>query len=228
MHHEPSGSWLWLRTGRRRAITKATGWGAALIAGYQMLGPASSPGMVQLLASTDPLPGPIADSQIYPDKLPAGTAEKLLGSPLLESTKLLDNGQILGYWGKQFQGAFGMTVIVFQVYYTPRDTWLTVTQISSEYPAGDSPLEEIMTQPVDVQGHKGRMFHQPGERTVDWHITPNLWAIFSEQVPSRVDDRPSSGWIDQPLLTSDQFVAIASRLGPRGTRIGPFTFNLPW
>lgn len=225
---QPSANWMWMRTGRRRITTRLFGSCVALLAGYISLGPSSAT-IGKLPPSNDnPMPTPVASTGIYPDALTESKAEQLLGAPLLDSRELRGAGKLLGYWGKSTRGAFGATSIVFQVYYTPLDTWLTITQIQSEMPSTDTPFEQLMTQPVAVQGTTGRLFHSPGMRSVDWHVTQTLWAIFSEQVPGSPDERPSSGWIDKPLMDTDRFLMLANSLGPRGTHWGPFTLAFPW
>ena len=225
---EPPAFLLWLATGTRRlSLRRMRGALSALLL-LLWLGPAAS--AVPAVAA-DPsilLPAPLVDTGLHPHPVSEPAAERLLGSPLLDSAALHRQARDLGIWAATLDGPYGHTVVIFRVLDTSRRTWLTVLELRSERPLADSPWDMIVAQPTQVNGQPAKLYEQPGSTTVAWQSTPTLHVSLSEDSQQPRSLRLSPGPSDLPMLSEGDFLALAASLHPRGVRLGPFLLDVPW
>jgi hypothetical protein len=225
---EPPALLLWLATGTRRLSLHWLRLSLAAILALLWLGPAAS---AVPAASADPggaLPPPLLGTGLHPQPISGPAAERLLGSPLLDSAALHQQTRDLGIWATTLDGPYGHTVVIFRVLDTNRQTWLTVLELRSERPLGDSPWDMIVAQPTVVGGRPAKLYDQPGSTTVAWQETPTLHVSLSEDSQQPRSQRISPGPTDIPMLSQGQFLALAASLHPRGVQVGPFRLDLPW
>lgn len=225
---EPPAFLLWLATGtRRHSLRWMRGTGAALLL-LVCLGPAASAVPSVFADPGKPLPVPLLDTGLHPQPISEPAAERLLGSPLLDSSALHHQAHDLGIWAATLDGPYGHTVVIFRVLETPRRTWLTVLELRSERPLVDSPWDMIVAQPAQVHGRPAKLYEQPGSTTVAWQATPTLHVSLSEDSQQPRSLRISPGPSDIPMLSEANFLVLAASLHPRGMQVGPFLLDVPW
>jgi hypothetical protein len=225
---EPPAFLLWLNTGTRRlSLRRLRGAVAALLL-LLGLGPAASAVPAASADSAGSLPAPLLDTGLHPLPITGPAAERLLGSPLLDSAALHSRARDLGIWAATLNGPYGHTVVIFRVLDTSRRTWLTVLELRSERPLADSPWDMIVAQPAQVNGRPAKLYEQPGSTTVAWQATPTLHISLSEDSQQPRSLRISPGPSDIPMLSEANFLALAASLHPRGMQVGPFLLDLPW
>jgi len=225
---EPPPLLLWLTTGTRRLSLRR---GRAALAAFSLflwLGPAASAVPAASAAAGSALPPPLIGTGLHPLATSVPAAERLLGSPLLDSAAFRDTSRDLGVWATSLDGPYGHTVVIFRVLDTPHHTWLTVLELRSERPLGDSPWDMIVAQPTLVNGRPAKLYEQPGSTTVAWQETPTLHVSLSEDSQQPRSMLAATNLSDTPMLSEGQFLTLAASLHPRGWQVGPFRLDLPW
>jgi hypothetical protein len=174
------------------------------------------------------LPPPLRGTVLAPQPISGPGAERLLGSPLLDSALLRHGSRDLGVWATTLDGPYGHTEVVFRVLDSPRHTWLTVLELRSERPLADSPWDLVVAQPTVLNGRPAKLYEQPGSTTVAWQLTPTLHVSLSEDSETPRSARLTPGQPDLAMLGEGEFLQLAASLQPRGVQVGPFRLELPW